>query len=230
MNEAERPVRTDPASLELRERARAEGIRTVWDRYAALGSQCKVGELGICCTICHLGPCNLGVPGSRRPQVGVCGATIDTVAARRLARDMAAGSAAHSDHGRGVAHLLLLAARGQAPGYTIKDERKLRALAVSSARRSRASPETPTVAEGGLPGFESGSWFGIHVPATTPRAIIDKLNAEVNRILALPELRERFGADGAELVGGTPAEFGAFFRREIEKWAKVIKFTGMRVE
>ncbi len=129
MSETERPARTDPASLQVRERARAEGIRTIWDRYAALGSQCKVGELGICCTICHLGPCNLGLPGSRRPQVGVCGATIDTVAARRLARDMAAGSAAHSDHGRGVAHLLLLAARGQAPGYGIKDERKLRAMA-----------------------------------------------------------------------------------------------------
>jgi carbon-monoxide dehydrogenase catalytic subunit len=122
-------VRTDPASVQMRERARAEGITTIWDRYAALGSQCRVGELGICCTICHLGPCNLGLPGSKRSQIGVCGATIDTVAARRLARDMAAGSAAHSDHGRSVAHLLLAAARGQAPGYGIKDERKLRALA-----------------------------------------------------------------------------------------------------
>ncbi|MDR7522270.1 MAG: anaerobic carbon-monoxide dehydrogenase catalytic subunit [Armatimonadota bacterium] len=122
-------VRTDPASLQMRERAKAQGIGTIWDRYSALGSQCRVGELGICCTICHLGPCNLGLPGSRRPQVGVCGATLDTVAARRLARDMAAGSAAHSDHGRSVAHLLLMAARGQAPGYGIKDERKLRTLA-----------------------------------------------------------------------------------------------------
>jgi len=123
-------VQTDPASLEMRERARAEGIDTIWDRYAALGTQCKVGELGICCTVCHLGPCNLGLPGSKRPKVGVCGATIDTVAARRLARDMAAGAAAHSDHGRSVAHLLLKAARGEAPGYGIKDETKLRSLAV----------------------------------------------------------------------------------------------------
>lgn len=130
MSDAARPeVRTDPASVEMRERARAEGIATIWDRLTALGSQCKVGELGICCTICHLGPCNLGLPGSKRPQIGVCGATIDTVAARRLARDMAAGSAAHSDHGRHVAHLLLMAARGKSPGYGIKDERKLRALA-----------------------------------------------------------------------------------------------------
>lgn len=107
---------------------------------------------------------------------------------------------------------------------------KLRPLAVSSAKRSRATPEIPTIAESGLPGFESGSWFGMAVPARTPRPIIDKLNAEVNRILALPELRERLAGDGAELVGGTPAEFGAYFRTEIEKWARVIKFTGMRVE
>ena len=123
------PVWTDPASLEMRERARTEGIGTIWDRYAALGTQCRLGELGICCTICHLGPCNLGLPGSKRTQVGVCGATIDTVVARRLARDMAAGSAAHSDHGRSVAHLLLAAARGEAPGYGVRDEAKLRALA-----------------------------------------------------------------------------------------------------
>jgi carbon-monoxide dehydrogenase catalytic subunit len=130
MSDSARPeVRTDPASLEMREHARGQGIGTIWDRLAALGSQCRVGELGICCTICHLGPCNLGLPGSKRSQIGVCGATIDTVAARRLARDMAAGSAAHSDHGRSVAHLLLMAAQGKAPGYGIKDERKLRALA-----------------------------------------------------------------------------------------------------
>jgi carbon-monoxide dehydrogenase catalytic subunit len=113
----------------MRERAKAEGVETIWDRYAALGTQCKVGELGICCTVCHLGPCNLGLPGSKRPKVGVCGATVDTVASRRLARDMAAGSAAHSDHGRSVANLLLKAARGEAPGYEVKDEAKLNILA-----------------------------------------------------------------------------------------------------
>ena len=128
-----RPPRTDLASVEMRERARQEGINTVWDRYAALGTQCKVGELGICCTVCHLGPCNLGLPGSKRPQVGVCGADVNTVASRRLARDMAAGSAAHSDHGRSVAHLLLQAARGEAPGYGVRDEAKLRTLAAELA-------------------------------------------------------------------------------------------------
>ena len=80
-----------------------------------------------------LGPCNLGLPGSKRPQVGVCGATIDTVASRRLARDMAAGSSAHSDHGRSVAHLLLQAARGEAPGYGVQR----RAQAAHARRRAR---------------------------------------------------------------------------------------------
>ena len=130
MNQPGAPIpKTDPASVEMRERAKAEGVETIWDRYEALGKQCKVGELGICCTVCHLGPCNLGLPGSKRPQVGVCGATIHTVASRRLARDMAAGSAAHSDHGRSVASLLLQTARGEAPGYEVKDVAKLNALA-----------------------------------------------------------------------------------------------------
>ena len=194
--DGERPVRTDPASVEVRERAKAAGIATIWDRYAALGSQCKVGELGICCTICHLGPCNLGVPGSRRPQVGVCGATIDTVAARRLARDMAAGSAAHSDHGRSVAHLLLLAARGQAPGYTIKDERKLRALAVELGVTQDGRPvgeiaedvalacleqfgrqEGPIVFLGRAPAKQQETWrkLGI-VPRGIDREIVDVMH------------------------------------------------------
>jgi len=140
VSEPQTPIpRTDPASVEMRERAKAEGVETIWDRYAALGTQCKVGELGICCTVCHLGPCNLGLPGSKRPKVGVCGATVDTVASRRLARDMAAGSAAHSDHGRSVANLLLKAARGEAPGYEIKDEAKLSWASSATASRSSRS-------------------------------------------------------------------------------------------
>jgi tripartite-type tricarboxylate transporter receptor subunit TctC len=107
---------------------------------------------------------------------------------------------------------------------------RLRALAVSSAKRSQAAPELPTVAESGVRGFESGSWFGISAPAETPRAIVSKINAEVNRILALPELRSRLGAEGAEMIGGTPEAFDAYLRAEIDKWAKVVKFAKMRVE
>ncbi len=107
---------------------------------------------------------------------------------------------------------------------------RLRALAVSSATRSQAAPELPTVAESGVRGFESGSWWGIAAPAQTPRPIIAKVNAEVNRILALPELRGRLVAEGAELLGGTPEACAAYVRAEIDKWAKVVRFARMRVE
>ncbi len=107
---------------------------------------------------------------------------------------------------------------------------RLRALAVSSATRSQAAPELPTVAESGVRGFESGSWWGIAVPVQTSRPIIEKISTEVNRILALPELRNRMAAEGAELLGGTPEAATAYVRAEIEKWAKVVKFAKMRVE
>jgi len=107
---------------------------------------------------------------------------------------------------------------------------KLRPLAVSSAKRSQAAPELPTVAESGVPGYESGAWFGISVPVATPRPLISRINADINRALADPELRKRLMADGADLLGGTPAEFDTYLRGEIEKWAKVIKFANLRVE
>ncbi|MGZ5093288.1 MAG: tripartite tricarboxylate transporter substrate binding protein [Burkholderiales bacterium] len=107
---------------------------------------------------------------------------------------------------------------------------RLRGLAVSSAKRSQAAPELPTVAESGVPGFESGSWWGISLPAGTPRPIVAKINADVNRIIASPELRTRLAGEGTEMLGGTPEEFAAYVRSEIEKWAKVVKFAKMRVE
>ncbi len=107
---------------------------------------------------------------------------------------------------------------------------RLRALAISSAKRSPVTPELPTVAESGAPGFESGSWFGISAPAKTPRAIVNKLNVETNRILKIQELRDRLGAEGADFVGGTPDAYGAFLREEISKWAKVVKFAQMKLD
>lgn len=107
---------------------------------------------------------------------------------------------------------------------------RLRALAVSTAKRAAILPEVPTVAESGVPGFESGSWFGFAAPAGTPKAIVDRVNAETNRILGLPELRERLATEGAELGGGTPEAFGAYLRSEVAKWAKVVKFAQMRVD
>jgi tripartite-type tricarboxylate transporter receptor subunit TctC len=103
---------------------------------------------------------------------------------------------------------------------------KLRGLAVTTATRSAAAPELPTIAEAGLPGYDANAWFGIFVPAGTPQSVIDRLNAETVKILKLPDTRERFLSLGAEPVGSTPAEFGRFFRNEVAKWGKVVKSSG----
>ena len=119
----------DKASQKMIAHAAAEGIETVWDRYAAVQPQCKFGKLGICCRICSMGPCRISLKEGKGPQVGVCGANADTIAARNVARMIAAGTAAHSDHGRGIAHTLLMAATEPDCNYEIKDEDKLRAVA-----------------------------------------------------------------------------------------------------
>ena len=111
----------------------------------------------------------------------------------------------------------------------IKSE-KLRALAVTTAKRSRLMPELPTIAEAGVPGFEAMTWHGVLTTGGTPPAIVNKLNAEINRILQLPDVRERLGSLGAEIIGGTPKEFADHIQREIPKWAKVIKDAGVRLE
>ena len=111
----------------------------------------------------------------------------------------------------------------------IKSE-KLRALAVTTANRSRLMPELPTIAEAGVPGFAAMTWHGVLTTGGTPPAIVNKLNAEINRILQLPDVRERLGALGAEIIGGTPKEFADHIQREIPKWAKVIKDAGVRLE
>jgi tripartite-type tricarboxylate transporter receptor subunit TctC len=107
---------------------------------------------------------------------------------------------------------------------------RLRALAVSTGKRASILPETPTVAESGVAGFESGSWFGVAGPAGMPRPIVDRINLETNRILGLPDLRERLATEGAELGGGTPESFGSYLRAEVAKWAKVVRFAQMRVD
>jgi tripartite-type tricarboxylate transporter receptor subunit TctC len=107
---------------------------------------------------------------------------------------------------------------------------RVRALGVTTARRTRAMPELPTIAEAGVPGFEASTWHGVFVPAGTPAAIVDRLNAEINRMLQLPDVRERLAALGAEIIGGTSREFADHIQREIPKWAKVIKETGARAE
>ena len=105
---------------------------------------------------------------------------------------------------------------------------KLRAIGITGARRSPLMPELPTVAESGVRGFEVTGWYGVFVPAGTPPGIVAKLNAEIVRIMKLPDVRERFAAEGAELVGNTPAQFAAFVAAEIAKWSRVVKLSGAR--
>ncbi len=107
---------------------------------------------------------------------------------------------------------------------------KLRALAVSGAKRSSAAPGVPTMIESGFPEFEASIWWGILAPAGTPKDIITRLNAEIGRILQLPDVRETLSRQGAEPAGGTPEQYAAFIRTEIAKWAKVIKESGARID
>lgn len=107
---------------------------------------------------------------------------------------------------------------------------KLRALAVAAAKRTPAVPELPSADEAGVVGFTSGSWQGILVPAGTPREIIQRLNLETNKVLNSPELRERFLVQGTEPLGGTPDDFDVFIRSERDKWAKVIKAAGTKLD
>ena len=107
---------------------------------------------------------------------------------------------------------------------------RLRALAVTGAKRMRLDPELPTIAEAGVPGYDVTGWFGLLAPARTPRAVITYLNAEVNKAIRVQEVRERFAAEGLEPLGSTPEEFAAIIRNDIEKWARVAQSAGIKRE
>jgi tripartite-type tricarboxylate transporter receptor subunit TctC len=107
---------------------------------------------------------------------------------------------------------------------------RLRALAQSGSKRSTLVADLPTVAEAGVPGYEVTVWFGLVAPAGTPRDIIAKLNAEALKILAMPDVRERFLAQGVDPVGSTPEQFGEHVRSQMAKWAKVVQDAGVKAE
>ncbi len=134
---AEKEVKSiDPATLEMIEKAAQDGARVVFER-AGTTRACPIGAEGNCCSICAMGPCRVAAPKGkeetaeeRRKRVGVCGATPETISARNFVRKIAAGTASHGDHGRVMARFFLAVAKGEAPGYQIKDEQKLLQLAL----------------------------------------------------------------------------------------------------
>ena len=126
----------DPATLEMLAKAAADGCGTAFDRAEAV-RPCPIGAEGSCCRNCAMGPCRVPLakgreetPADKKKRRGICGATAETIAARNFARMVAAGTAAHSDHARGVAEIFLSVAEGKTAGYEIKDEQKLLALAL----------------------------------------------------------------------------------------------------
>ncbi|MEO5763710.1 MAG: tripartite tricarboxylate transporter substrate binding protein [Casimicrobiaceae bacterium] len=107
---------------------------------------------------------------------------------------------------------------------------KLRAIAVTTAKRFPLLPDLPAIAESGYPTVQSDAWNGIVVPAGTPKAIVDKLNAEINAVLKMPDVVQKMQAQGFDLVGGTPEAFGALLKGEVDRWAPVIKKVGLKVD
>ena len=106
----------------------------------------------------------------------------------------------------------------------------LRALAASSAQRASAAPDLPTIAESGLPGFETSVWFGLLAPAATPRDIIERINRETARALADADVKKQFAAQGIDAMGGTPEQFAAYIREETAKWARVVHASGAKLD
>jgi tripartite-type tricarboxylate transporter receptor subunit TctC len=138
--------------------------------------------------------------------------------------------------GGGPQVIALLAGESQASFATVASviqhikAGRLRALGVSAAQRSSTLPDVPTVAEAGVPGYEMSPWIGLFAPAGTPRAVIDRLNAETNRALKLPEVAQSLGGQGLEPWPSTPEEFAVRLKADYDKYGQLIKLTGARID
>lgn len=111
----------------------------------------------------------------------------------------------------------------------VKD-RRMKMLAVTTARRMSLFPDVPTLAESGMPGFEVGAWQGVMVPAATPRPVVERLNAEIVKALQSPEVRGKLAVQGAEPLGSTPAEYAAYVAKELARWGQVVKASGVTID
>jgi tripartite-type tricarboxylate transporter receptor subunit TctC len=112
----------------------------------------------------------------------------------------------------------------------LSKQNRLRALAITSLKRSPLLPDLPTVAEAGVPGYESASWYGALLPANTPPQIVSTLNREMVKAIKAPEIRDRLSAEGAQVVGSTPAEFAAYLRKDIDRWKMLVPTLRLGVE
>jgi len=137
------------------------------------------------------------------------------------------GSQAIADVAGGQADVTM---NGMLATYPLVQGGKLKLIAVSSGKRMSAIPDVPTIAESGVPGFETGSWQGVIAPAGTPPEIVAKLNAEIIKIVSTPEMRDRLAQQGADVRTNTPAEFGTFIGNEKARWAKVVKDAKVKIE
>ena len=127
----------------------------------------------------------------------------------------------------GQIHLLF---NSMIQGLPYAKNRKLTALAITTAQRSAVLPDLPTIAESGVPGYDFSSWYGLMVPAATARPIVSRLHVEVVRALGQPDFRQRLALDGSEPIGSTPEQFAAFLAAEMSKWEKVARSSGLRIE
>ncbi len=178
----------------------------------------------------------VAVARARPGQIHYAAAAASAHLAGELFRRMAGIEVLHVPYkGGGAALTDLIAGRVQlfySSVFTAQPQiraGRIRALAVTSLKRSRAAPEVPTVAESGYPGYEATGWNGVLVPAATPRAVVGRLNAELVALLQSEDVRERlFAQGGAEIAASTPEEFAAFIRTELAKWSKVAREAGAK--
>jgi tripartite-type tricarboxylate transporter receptor subunit TctC len=125
---------------------------------------------------------------------------------------------------------IVLYSSSMPPALPLIQAGKLKALGVTTGKRLAPLPNVPTVAESGVPGYEAVNWYGVLVPAGTPKEIVAKLHTDIVRILKQPDVKERFAGEGGEIVADTPEEFGAFIRKEVPKWSKVVKDAAVKID